>query len=66
MPYGIDENGREYAKYPCSGRIVYEDENIIAEFGYRKMGNGSIIPQSYYRICRIAKCTADCQRHPRI
>lgn len=52
MPYG------EYAKCPCCKEIAYGEKNIKDKFGYRNMGDGRYIPQSYCRKCRIAKCEA--------
>lgn len=53
MPYG-----KEYAQCPCCGKIAYGQENIEKEFGYRNMGDGRYIPQSYCRKCRSAGCKA--------
>ena len=50
MPYG------EYAECPCCGKIAHGTNEIEEMFGYRSMGNGKIIPQSYCRACRSAKC----------
>lgn len=47
MPYG------EYAECPNSGRIAYGSKEIKNLFGYRKMEDGRIIPQSWCRNCRI-------------
>ena len=52
MPYGV------YAECPCCGKIAYKQEQIEKNFGYRKMDNGKIIPQSYCRACRSAHCEA--------
>lgn len=50
MPYG------EYAQCPCCGRTAYDTDNIEREFGYRNMGDGRYIPQSYCRDWRSARC----------
>ncbi|XMD75968.1 hypothetical protein UPTC15622_00852 [Campylobacter lari] len=52
MPHG------EYAKCPCCGKITYDKDEIKQEFGYRNMGDGRHIPQSYCRECRSAHCKA--------
>ena len=52
MPYG------KYAECPCCGKIAYGELEIEEKFGYRNMGNGKIIPQSYCRECRSAHCEA--------
>lgn len=52
MPYG------EYAKCPCCGDVAYGKDEIEEKFGYRDMGDGRIIPQSYCRACRGARCEA--------
>ena len=41
MPYG------EYAQCPCCGKTAYGEDEIEQEFGYRNMGDGRYIPQSY-------------------
>lgn len=43
MPYG------EYAQCPCCGKTAYGEDEIEQEFGYRNMGDGRYIPQSYCR-----------------
>ena len=53
MPYG------EYAQCPCCGKTAYGREEIEQGFGYRNMGDGRHIPQSYCRRCRTAHCEAD-------
>ncbi len=53
MPYG------EYAQCPCCGKTAYGKDNIEKKFGYRDMGDGRIIPQSYCRKCRSAGCKAE-------
>lgn len=50
MPYG------EYAECPCCGKMAYGEDEIEEKFGYRDMGDGRIIPQSYCRACRSAGC----------
>ena len=52
MPYG------EYAQCPCCGKTAYGEDEIEQEFGYRNMGDGRYIPQSYCRECRSAHCEA--------
>ena len=52
MPYG------EYAQCPCCGKTAYDTDEIEQEFGYRNMGDGRYIPQSYCRACRAAHCEA--------
>lgn len=52
MPYGA------YAQCPCCGKMAHGREEIEALFGYRNMGDGNIIPQSYCRSCRSARCEA--------
>lgn len=54
MPYGEIQ----YAQCPCCGKIAYGNEEIEEKFGYRKLHNGKIIPQSYCRECRSARCEA--------
>lgn len=52
MPYG------EYAQCPCCDKTAYGKDEIEKEFGYRNMGDGRFIPQSYCRECRSAHCEA--------
>jgi len=52
MPYG------EYAQCPCCRKTAYGNDEIERDFGYRNMGNGKVIPQSYCRDCRSAHCEA--------
>lgn len=52
MPYG------EYAQCPCCGKTAYGKDDIERKFGYRNMGDGRCIPQSYCRECRSAHCEA--------
>lgn len=53
MPYG------EYAQCPCCGKTAYGTDDIEQYFGYRNMGDDRcIIPQSYCRECRSARCEA--------
>lgn len=52
MPYG------EYAQCPCCGKTAYGKDDIEQEFGYRNMGDGRCIPQSFCRECRSAHCEA--------
>lgn len=52
MPYSIK------AECPCCGKKAEKDIKIIEElFGFREMGNGAIIPQSYCRVCRGKRCS---------
>ncbi len=46
MPYG------DYAECPHCGKIAYGEDEIEEEFGYRNMGNGRVIPQSWCKECR--------------
>ena len=51
-----------YAKCPCRACIneASKDYNEIDTiFGWRNMGDGRKIPQSYCRKCRSIGCTAD-------
>lgn len=41
MPYG------EYAQCPCCGKTTYGKNEMERKFGYRNMGDGRYIPQSY-------------------
>ena len=52
MPYG------EYAQCPCCGKTAYGKDNIEKNFGYRDMGDGRIIPQSYCKKYPSAGCKA--------
>lgn len=52
MPYG------EYAQCPCCGKTAYGKGEIEQKFGYRNMGDGRYIPQSYCRECRSSRCEA--------
>lgn len=49
MPYGKDD----YAKCPNCEKIAIGKAQIENLFGYRNMGDGKIIPQSYCRDCRF-------------
>lgn len=53
MPYG------EYAECPKCGKVAHGKEEIEEEFGYRNMGCGKIIPQSWCRDCRIKGLSDD-------
>lgn len=46
MPYG------EYAECPNCGKTAHGKDEIEELFGYRNMGIGKIIPQSWCRDCR--------------
>lgn len=46
MPYG------DYAECPNCGKVAYGEDEIEEEFGYRNMGSGKTIPQSWCRDCR--------------
>lgn len=50
MPYG------QYAQCPCCGKTAHGKSEIEEKFGYRNMGDGRNIPQSYCRECRSAGC----------
>lgn len=52
MPHG------EYAKCPCCGKEAIGKNDIEDKFGYRDMGDGRVIPQSYCKACRSAGCEA--------
>ena len=52
MPYG------EYAECPCCKKIAMGKNEIENFFGYRNMGDGRNIPQSYCKACRAAGCKA--------
>ena len=52
MPYG------EYAQKTAYNDTAYGEDEIEQEFGYRNMGDGRYIPQSYCRECRSAHCEA--------
>lgn len=47
MPHG------DYAECPNCGKVAYDEDGIEEEFGYRNMGAGNIIPQSWCRDCRL-------------
>lgn len=46
MPYG------EYAECPNCGKTAHGEDEIEELFGYRNMGDGRTIPQSWCRKCR--------------
>lgn len=46
MPYG------EYAECPNCGKTAHGKDEIEELFGYRNMGDGRTIPQSWCRDCR--------------
>lgn len=48
----------EYTRCPCCGKTADGSDEIEREFGYRNMGDGRCIPQSYCRDCRSARCEA--------
>lgn len=52
MPYG------DYAQCPCCGKTAYSKDEIGREFGYRNMGDGQYILQSYCRECRSTRYEA--------
>lgn len=58
MPYGDG-----WAECPCCGVSAEGEAEIEEVFGYRNMGDGRTIPQSYCRECRSAGCTAEEVRH---
>lgn len=51
---------RENAACPCRGchQTAQGHEMIEEFFGYRDMGDGRVIPQSYCRKCRGLHCKA--------
>ena len=53
MPYG------EYAECPNCGKTAHGEDEIEEEFGYRNMGDGRTIPQSWCRDCRRAGLADD-------
>ena len=46
-PYEVD-----YAKCPNCGKEATTYDEVEEEFGYRNMGDGRIIVQSWCKICR--------------
>ncbi len=46
MPYG------EYAECPNCGLVAHGEDEIEEDFGYRNVGSGKSIPQSWCRDCR--------------
>lgn len=54
MPY--DDN---HAECPCCQKKAEGSEDIERLFGYRTMADGKVIPQSYCRACRSARCEGD-------
>lgn len=58
MPYGDN-----WAECPCCKVKAKGTEEIEEVFGYRNMGDGREIPQSYCRSCRKAGCTATEKKH---
>lgn len=46
MPYG------EYAECPNCGKTAYGKDEIEELFGYRNIGYGKVIPQSWCKECR--------------
>lgn len=48
---------------PCCNIKATGRDEIVRLFGYRNMGDGRVIPQSYCRKCRSAGCTATYARH---
>jgi hypothetical protein len=46
MPYG------DYAQCPHCDKVAFGREDIEENFGYRNMGDGNYIPQSWCRNCR--------------
>ena len=57
MPYDLT-NGQEWAECPCCGKLAKGFDEIERFFGFRNMGDGRVIPQSYCRKCREAGCEA--------
>ena len=53
MPYG------EYAECPNCGKTAYGEDEIQKLFGYRNMGDGRTIPQSWCRECRKSSSNND-------
>ena len=52
MPYTIR------AECPCCQKVATSKSEIEELFGWRTMENGEVIPQSYCRDCRSARCEA--------
>lgn len=46
------------AKCPCCKITAIGKDEIERVFGYRNMGDGRNIPQSYCKECRSARCEA--------
>ena len=57
MPYG------EYAECPCCKKKALGKIEIEKHFGYRVVSGNKKIPQSYCKICRVAKCEAGNPKH---
>ena len=53
MPYG------DYAECPQCGKTAFGEDEIEELFGYRNMGDGRRIPQSWCRECRFSSCDND-------
>ena len=57
MPYDLNSDP-PWAECPCCGKKAFGLEEIEEVFGFRNMGDGREIPQSYCRDCRSAGCEA--------
>lgn len=53
MPYG------KYAECPCCGKQAHGEDEIEEIFGYRNMGDGRTIPQSYCKAGEPCKARGD-------
>jgi len=53
MPYG------DYAECPQCGKTAFGEDEIEELFGYRNMGDGRRIPQSWCRKCRFSSWNDD-------
>jgi len=51
------------AECPCCGKKAKTKDEIETLFGYRNMGDGRHIPQSYCRECREKGCTVTEPKH---
>ena len=57
MPYNNLKDS-EFAQCPCCEKFANGLDKIEELFGFRNMGDGRRIPQSYCRACRAAGCEA--------
>jgi len=52
-PYHYDQEGQEKTECPQCGFIAHGEDAIREFFGFRTMGDGRFVPQSWCRKCRI-------------